>query len=429
MPIRTTCPQCQTVYTLADNLAGKKVRCKNCDEVIAVRAGAAKRDTEERIQKGPDRSESARAISEDEPRPRRRNRDADHEPRPRKRGGMSGVLVIGLIVGFLGLLLIGGGIVAAVLLLKSSSDKVTDLLVDVNGAWPEPMAGPMGRFPGGMGMPGGESVTVHAAGVSDEFTREAVEDKLSALMDKGNSSSTSSAQSGDRMTMILSPVHDPKKFAERIDFATVRSVEGRIVTIVVQKVDGPPANADDVTKALYRLKSPNSRRRGDAARKLKDTLPDERRPEVIAALEPLLTDADKGTREVAIEALGVWGTRDTVPLLLKTMKEKDTRAASIRALGRLKDERAIEPIAERLEDFFERGDAAEALKKFGPAAEEAMILRLRHTDDQVRQAACDVLKVIGTKRSLPILQKIAAENEFFLSPKAKEAIKAIELRQ
>jgi predicted Zn finger-like uncharacterized protein len=427
MPIRTTCPHCQTVYTLADNLAGKKVRCKNCDEVIAVR-GAAARDTEERIQEGPGRGVPARSVREEEPaRPRRRSRDGE-PPRPRKRSGMSGVLVIGLVVGILGLFLIGGGIVAAVMLLGRSSDKVTDLLVDVSGPWPEPMGGPMGGFPGG-GFAGGEGVTVHAAGVSDEFTREALEDKLAALMDRGNFSSTSSSVSGDRLTMVLTPVHDPRKFADRIDFATVRSVEGRIVTLVARKVDGPPANADDVTKALFRLKSASSRRRGDAARKLKDTLPDERRGQVVSALEPLLPDADRGTREAAIEALGVWGTRDTVPLLLKTMQEKETRAASIRALGRLKDERAVEPIADRLEDFFERGEAVEALKKMGPAAEEAMIQRLRHTDGGVRQAACDVLKVVGTKRSLPILQKVAAENDFFLSPKAKEAIKAIELRQ
>lgn len=44
-------------------------------------------------------------------------------------------------------------------------------------------------------------------------------------------------------------------------------------------------------------------------------------------------------------------------------------------------------------------------------------------------AVCDVLKVIGTKRSLPILEQAAAENDIFVSPKAKEAIKAIEMRQ
>ena len=434
MPIRTTCPHCQTAYTLADNMAGKKVRCKNCDEVIAVRSAAPTRDAEDRIQKGSSQTATSRVRSEDEPaRPRRRQREDDREPRPRKKGRSSGAVLIGVGVGVFALLLICGGIITAVVLWgRSAAVNLTSLVDDLSGPWPEPMvgpmAGPMGGFPGG-GMPGGESVTVHAAGVSDEFTREVVEDKLRALSDRGNRSSSASASVGDRMTMILTPVHDPKAFAARIDFATVRSVDGRLVTIVAHKVDGPPPNADAVTKSLFRLKSSSSHRRAEAARKLIETLPDERRGQVASALESLLSDAEQHTRTTAIEALGVWGTKDTVPILLKAMQEKETRGAAIKALGRLKDPRAVEPIAERLEDFFERGEAVEALTKIGPAAEDAMIQRLRHTNGDVRQAACDVLKVIGTKKSLPILEKVAAENDFFLSPKAKEAIKAIEMRQ
>lgn len=430
MPIRTTCPNCRAAYTLADDLAGKKVRCKNCDEVIAVRGAAPAREAEQRIQKGSGQATTSRVRSEEEPvRPRRGTRDDDRELRPRKKGRSSAGMMIGLGVGVFALVLVCGGIVTAVVLWgRSAALNLTSVVDDLSGAWPEPMVGPMGRFPGG-GMPAGESVTVHAAGVSDEFTREVVEDKLAALIDRGNSSSTASAVDGNRMTMILTPVHDPKAFAARIDFAQVRSVDGRIVTIIAQKVDGPPVNADAVTKSLFRLKSSNSRRRGEAARKLIETLPDERRAQVVSALEPLVRDADQNTRTTAIEALGIWGTRDTVPILLKAMQEKETRGPAIKALGRLKDPRAVEPIADRLEDFFERGEAVEALKKIGPPAEDAMIQRLQHTDGQVRQAACDVLQVIGTKKSLPILQKVASENDFFLSPKAKEAIKAIEMRQ
>lgn len=434
MPIRTTCPNCQTPYTLADNLAGKKVRCKNCEEVIAVRAGAPAREAEGRIQKGSSQPATSRVRSEEEPaQPRRRTRDDDREARPRKKGRSSASLLIGLGVGVFALVLVCGGIITAVVWWgRSAAVNLTSLVDDLSGPWPEPMAGPMGgpmgRFPGG-GMPAGESVTVHVAGVSDEFTREVVEDKLAALMDRGNLTSTASAMAGDRMTMILTPVHDPKAFAARIDFATVRSVDGRLVTIVAQKVDGPPTNADAVTKSLFRLKSSSSRRRAEGARKLIETLPDDRRAQVASALEPLLSDADQHTRTTAIEALGVWGTKDTVPILLKAMQEKETRGAAIKALGRLKDPRAVEPLADRMEDFFERSEAIEALKKIGPPAEDAMIQRLGHTNGDVRQASCEVLKVIGTKKSLPVLEKVAAENDFFLSPKAKEAIKAIEMRQ
>ena len=36
MPLSISCPQCQTAYRVADNLAGKKIRCKNCQAVFPV---------------------------------------------------------------------------------------------------------------------------------------------------------------------------------------------------------------------------------------------------------------------------------------------------------------------------------------------------------------------------------------------------------
>jgi HEAT repeat protein len=98
------------------------------------------------------------------------------------------------------------------------------------------------------------------------------------------------------------------------------------------------------------------------------------------------------------------------------------------ALGRLKDERAIEPVAERLEEFFDRHDAAEALQAIGPAAEKAVIKRLHHRDMRVREAAIEIIQVIGTSESIPALEKVVAENDFFLTDTAKEAIQTIKAR-
>jgi hypothetical protein len=41
MPIRVLCPQCETSYNLADTLAGKKIRCKKCEAIVAVPAANA----------------------------------------------------------------------------------------------------------------------------------------------------------------------------------------------------------------------------------------------------------------------------------------------------------------------------------------------------------------------------------------------------
>jgi HEAT repeat protein len=118
------------------------------------------------------------------------------------------------------------------------------------------------------------------------------------------------------------------------------------------------------------------------------------------------------------------------------MKDKDTRGDAMKALGRLKDERAAEPIAERLEDFFDRHGAEEALKQMGLVAEKAVLARLDHPDWQVRIAVCDVLGVIGTRQSIPPLEKVVAAGKdpfsgqnHFVAKKAEEAIKAIKARQ
>lgn len=338
MPIKTTCPNCRTVYTLADHLDGKTVRCKECAAAIVVRAGKKRAEedvdeidtgTRKGIQTRPQAGSSAargnqkRARDDDEERPRRRNREEDSDSLRTVRRSNRG-LVIGLVAIGAGLvLLLGGGILAVVLLISNRSvNSSTDLPVEA----------------------------------------------------------------------------------------------------------GEPPNGDAVTRALFRLKSTNPHNRMDAARQLKDMLPDERRGEVIKALEPLIDDEDFFTRQFAIEALGVWGNKDAVPILLKAMKIKETRGEAMKALGRLKDERAVEPIAERLEDFFDNHHAAEALKLMGPMAEKAVLARLNHHDWHTRIAVCDILGTIGTKQSIPALEKAAAK-DFSISIQAREAVKSIQARQ
>jgi uncharacterized protein YjiS (DUF1127 family) len=292
---------------------------------------------------------------------------------------------------------------------------------EAEGDWPAPNAlgGPAGTYPPE------QVLTLHVAGV-EANTREAILDKLTTLVDPGRGYAISSAQSDDRLTVLLAPVSDPKAFAQKVDFGTVRRVSGRTVTV---QVAGTPANADAVAKALHGLKSPNAMRRAESARQLKDMLPDERRAEVAPALEALLADPNPLTRDSAAEALGVWGSKANVPALLRAMNEWQNRRAAMLALGRLKDGRAAEPLASRLEDLGDRQVAAEALKALGPAAEKAVLQRLRHPDEFVRVEACRVLKVVGTRDSLPALNKVVAENDLAVSPEAKNAIQAITARQ
>lgn len=420
MPISTTCPHCRRVYSLADHLQGKKIRCKDCGEVIAVGGstktrGADAMGEEEsgrqtRIQseaRRPNRAARRRddEDDDDDERPRRREYD-DDSPR-RKRKSNRG-LIIGLIAGgvVLLLLLLGGGIFAVVRI----RDKI---------------AAP--RLASETAPPG--TVIVHVDGVANNHTREIVGQKLGKLADNGQGGWMATSR-GNRAAFRITPVRDVKAFAAKIDFATVSSVDGQSITLVLDnRLAVPDANADIVTKTLFEIKSIDGPKRSWAIKKLSETLPDDqRRAEVCKVLEPFLNDPDHFTREWTRDALGVWGTKQTVPLLLKTMNDKEGRPSTIKALGRLKDERAIEPIADRLEDFFDRGEAVKALKNMGAMAEEAVIKRLQHPENDVRKAACDILKTIGTNKSIPALQKVVAEKNFFLTRPAEEAIRVIKAR-
>lgn len=435
MPIRTTCPSCQTVYSLADSLAGKKVRCKKCNEVIVVRAvkeraegsaSAVEAGSREKIQSRPQQPKRPVVRDEEElARPRRRNREEEaYSRRPRRRSNRG--LVIGLIVGGAALVLLlgGGGILAIFLLIgRLSNDETPDLtspapFVEEDGPWPgaRPAVAPP------------NAVTLHILGVANESTQEAVTEKLEALLSAGGHVSLTTARRGDRMTVLVMPVKDVQAFSQQLDFGTVREVNGRTITMLAHKVEGPPPNADAVTRALHHLKSTNQLKRAEAVRKLKETLPDERRAEVVKALEPLLNDANFFTRQDVIEALGVWGNKDAVPLLLNAMREKETRDTAMKALGRLKDERAVEPIVERLDDFFDNHEAAEALKQMGPMAEQAVLARLNHHEFMMRMTVFDILKVIGTKKSLPSLEKASADQNIVIATTAKETIQAITAR-
>ncbi len=187
-------------------------------------------------------------------------------------------------------------------------------------------------------------------------------------------------------------------------------------------------NADMLTRALHHLKSPSLHVRHEALRKLKDTLPDERRAEVVKALEPMLNDPDIFTRKWAVEAIGVWANKDDVPILLKAMRDGDTRHEAMKALGRLKDERAIEPIAQRLEEHSDLHEAGEALKSMGPMAEKAVLARLNHHDWFVRIMVCEILERIGTAQSIPALEG-AEVNDFSIKIQSRNAINAIKARQ
>ncbi|HBI45066.1 MAG TPA: hypothetical protein DDY78_19740, partial [Planctomycetales bacterium] len=127
MAIPVTCPDCGASYQVADQLDGKKVRCRECDAVLLVDSEAPPPRRAAARPAKPRRTEESRVRSGRPERPQRprRDRDDDDDDAPRRIKKQQGGVPLALILGGVGaafLLLLGcGGLVVFVALRTSAS--------------------------------------------------------------------------------------------------------------------------------------------------------------------------------------------------------------------------------------------------------------------------------------------------------------------
>jgi len=148
-------------------------------------------------------------------------------------------------------------------------------------------------------------------------------------------------------------------------------------------------------------------------------------------MSSLCTDADPRTRQSAAVFLNTYGTTNEVPALLKLLKGTDWQVHqnAIRALGRLRDERAIEPLTDELARVPGQQEAYSALVSIGSPAESAVLDLFKERNTDVRREACRILQQIGTSKSLEQLQSLVGDPDQSLSQPAMEAIRAIKQRE
>lgn len=170
------------------------------------------------------------------------------------------------------------------------------------------------------------------------------------------------------------------------------------------------ATAQEVDRLLRELKTAgNAAQKSVAVNNLVRMQPiDQRRSQVTQAVEPLMRDTNAMLRDAAIRAMGVWGTKDSVPALLKMLDQLDSsiRRNTMEALGKIPDKRGAEAVAKLLPNEADRRDASSSLKAMGQVAEAEVIPLLKHKDKKVRAEACQVLAEIGGKRSVAALKKM-----------------------
>jgi predicted Zn finger-like uncharacterized protein len=166
-----------------------------------------------------------------------------------------------------------------------------------------------------------------------------------------------------------------------------------------------PSNVD---QKLADLKTGDVQTRQQALLWLAQADPDDaHRGGVTAALEPLLFEGDITgalNPDVLLRTYLHWAGPDNVPALMRLVENPTLPSWNpsktglvMDALGRLKDERAMDVLAEKLPDPVLGKRAASALQLLGPRGEKAVLDYLFDKDPATRQRAGQLLADYGTR--------------------------------
>lgn len=187
----------------------------------------------------------------------------------------------------------------------------------------------------------------------------------------------------------------------------------------------------DLQEILREAKSDDITVRRKAASRLQNAEMPEMLPELLKLAETWAFDEDHTLKIAGGKILSTHGTAEHIPTLLKLLKQGDSfnRYGVIQALGRLKDPRAAEPLANVIARGWDSYQAAEALAKLGPEAEDATLELLKEKHVETLRAACNILKQIGTAKSIEPIKALMLDPDQSLSSNAGEAYRAIQGRQ
>ncbi len=144
-------------------------------------------------------------------------------------------------------------------------------------------------------------------------------------------------------------------------------------------------------------------------------------------VEPLaraLRDGDWQVREVAIEAMGHVGSL-AVETLLKLLRDWDVRKYVILALGKIRDERVLDPLMHQLRNDEFKNDAINALVELGKPAVLKLIEALKHKDENVRKSAVLSLGWIKNREAVGPLIEMLCDNDWFTRLTAAAALESI----
>lgn len=163
---------------------------------------------------------------------------------------------------------------------------------------------------------------------------------------------------------------------------------------------------------------------------LKVHWPRNRQPTLIKLVINCASSDYKYNRESALEILADRDSDQSFPYIFARVDDTSftIRSTAYEMLRKIGDQRAIEPVAKRFDtDDVDR--IASLLRFFGSASEPAVLPYLTHQDPDIRLRASNLIGKIGTPKSLPALQEMAArEQTMILQAQTRSAINKIKRR-
>jgi serine/threonine protein kinase len=207
----------------------------------------------------------------------------------------------------------------------------------------------------------------------------------------------------------------------------------------VAKAPLPRAGGDVLfERTLADLDSPDHFTRKGAIERLIGMKPNDRQAEVAQKLVVLAEDQSPHIRWPAIQALGVWGTTNELPTLIRATVHKDifTRREALKVIGRFRDAQTLQAVMACFRENGTRRDAGDALRDLGTMAEPDLLAILGERDEGgnifLKRDAILVLVDVGTENSVPALRAVLASTNIHythLRDPAQQALTAINNRK
>jgi len=144
-------------------------------------------------------------------------------------------------------------------------------------------------------------------------------------------------------------------------------------------------------------------------------------------VEPLvrcLRDGDWQVRDAAVEAIAMIGS-PAVDLLLRYIRDYDARKSVIKTLGKINDERVLDPLISMLHNDEFKDDATWALAELGQPAVGRLLECLKNPDEVIRKQAILALGEIKDSSSVDLLIERLKDPDWFIRLSAASALEKI----